>query len=33
MTGKHVEDVQDGDFQIAFHYLNQAMDFCEKHKK
>ena len=27
MTGNYTEDVQDGDFQIAWTYLNKAMDF------
>jgi len=32
LTGKYTEDVQDSDFQIAWTYLNKAMDFihcCE----
>ena len=32
MTGKYTEDVQNADFQIAWHYLSKAMDFircCE----
>tara|TARA_R110000772_G_scaffold44923_1_gene103139 strand:- start:947 stop:1243 length:297 start_codon:yes stop_codon:yes gene_type:complete len=27
MTGKYTEDVQDGDFQIAWTYLSKAMDY------
>jgi hypothetical protein len=27
MTGNYTEDLQDGDFQIAWTYLNKAMDF------
>lgn len=27
MTGKYTEDVQNADFQIAWHYLSKAMDF------
>jgi hypothetical protein len=27
MTGKYTEDVQNADFQIAWHYLSKAMDY------
>jgi len=27
MTGKEVDDTQEADYQIAYYYLNKAMDF------
>ena len=32
MTGEYTEDVQNSDFQIAWHYLSEAMDFIESDK-
>ena len=27
ITGKEVDDTQESDYQIAYYYLNKAMDF------